>query len=44
MNMPMATPIGYRTLPPSLINEARKKGWIVIGMKDDWKQIFAFEP
>jgi len=23
--------------------EAKKDGWAVISMKDDWKQIFAFE-
>jgi hypothetical protein len=22
---------------------ARKQGWIVVSMKDDWKRIFAFE-
>jgi hypothetical protein len=29
------------TFSPSLYDEAQKKGWIVISMKDDWKQIFA---
>ena len=29
--------------PQALDDEARQKGWIVISMKDDWKQIFAFE-
>jgi phosphoserine phosphatase len=28
----------------SLMDEAKKKGWVVISMKDDWKRIFAFEP
>jgi len=23
--------------------EAKKNGWIVISMKDDWNKIFAFE-
>ena len=23
--------------------EAKKNGWIVISMKDDWKTVFAFE-
>jgi hypothetical protein len=40
-----------RGLPPSqvgtftqaLYDEAKSKGWIVISMKDDWKQIFAAE-
>jgi hypothetical protein len=29
------------TFSQSLYDEAQKKGWIVISMKDDWKQIFA---
>jgi phosphoglycolate phosphatase-like HAD superfamily hydrolase len=28
----------------SLYDEATKKQWIVISMKNDWKRIFAFEP
>jgi phosphoserine phosphatase len=35
------TPFG--AFPPSLMEEAKQKGWIVIGMKKDWKRIFAFE-
>jgi phosphoglycolate phosphatase-like HAD superfamily hydrolase len=31
------------TFSDALLNEAKKKGWSVISMKDDWKQIFAFE-
>jgi len=31
------------TFPPALYNEAKKNGWSVISMKNDWKQIFAFE-
>lgn len=31
------------TFPQSLHDEARKQGWIVISMKDDWNRIFAFE-
>jgi phosphoserine phosphatase len=27
----------------SLYDEAKKKGWVVISMKNDWKRIFAFE-
>ncbi len=27
----------------SLYDEAKKKGWTVISMKDDWKRVFAFE-
>jgi phosphoserine phosphatase len=32
------------TFPQSLMEEAKKKGWVVISMKGDWKRIFAFEP
>ena len=28
---------------PALYDEAKKNGWTVIGMKTDWKRIFAFE-
>jgi hypothetical protein len=28
---------------PSLYDEAKKKSWAVISMKNDWKRIFAFE-
>lgn len=31
------------TFTQALYDEAKKKGWIVISMKDDWKRIFAFE-
>ncbi len=31
------------TFPPSLYEEAKKNGWSVISMKNDWKRIFAFE-
>ena len=31
------------TLSDPLMAEARKNGWTVISMKNDWKQIFAFE-
>ena len=31
------------TFPQALYDEARKKGWTVISMKDDWKKIFAFD-
>jgi phosphoglycolate phosphatase-like HAD superfamily hydrolase len=33
----------FGTFPPSLMDEAKKQGWIVISMKKDWKRIFAFE-
>jgi hypothetical protein len=28
--------------PPALYDEAKKNGWTVISMKNDWKRIFAF--
>ncbi len=31
------------TFTQALYNQAKKDGWIVISMKDDWKTIFAFE-
>ena len=31
------------TFTQALYDEAKKKGWIVVSMKDDWKKIFAFE-
>jgi len=30
------------TFPPALYDEAKKNGWSVISMKNDWKRIFAF--
>jgi len=33
------TPFG--TFPQDLMDEAKEKGWQVISMKDDWKQVFA---
>jgi phosphoserine phosphatase len=35
------TKVGIFT--PALYDEAKKDGWTVISMKDDWKRIFAFE-
>jgi phosphoglycolate phosphatase-like HAD superfamily hydrolase len=32
------------TFTQALYDEAKKDGWIVISMKDDWKRIFSFEP
>jgi hypothetical protein len=29
--------------PPALDDQAKKQGWVVISMKNDWKRIFAFE-
>jgi hypothetical protein len=31
------------TFIQALYDEAKKKGWMVISMKNDWKPIFAFE-
>jgi phosphoserine phosphatase len=31
------------TFPQALYDKAQKDGWIVISMKNDWNQIFAFE-
>jgi phosphoglycolate phosphatase-like HAD superfamily hydrolase len=31
------------TFPQALYDQATKDGWIVVGMKNDWKRIFAFE-
>ena len=31
------------TFPEALMAQAKKRGWVVISMKNDWKRIFAFE-
>jgi hypothetical protein len=31
------------TFPQDLMDEAEKKGWVVVRMKDDWKQVFPAE-
>jgi phosphoglycolate phosphatase-like HAD superfamily hydrolase len=31
------------TFPQTLYDQAGKQGWVVISMKNDWKQIFSFE-
>jgi hypothetical protein len=31
------------TFSDALMAEAKQKGWTVIGMKNDWKHIFAWE-
>ena len=31
------------TFTQALYDEAKKKGWTVISMKNDWRKIFAFE-
>ena len=37
-----ATKVGAFT--QALYDQAKKQGWVVVSMKDDWKKIFAFEP
>jgi hypothetical protein len=32
------------TFTQELYDEAKRRGWVVVSMKDDWKKIFAFEP
>jgi hypothetical protein len=31
------------TFTQALYDEAKSKGWVVISIKNDWKQIFAWE-
>src|SRR5207248_3921885 len=31
------------TFTQALYDEAKKRGWVVISMKDDWKRVFPFE-
>ena len=33
----------FGTFPPSLMEDAKEKDWVVVSMKDDWGRIFAFE-
>ena len=47
-SMPMARPKACQTrkvgtFTQALYDEAKKDGWTVISMKNDWKRIFAFE-
>ena len=37
-----ATRVGAFT--QALYDDAKKRGWNVISMKNDWKRIFAFDP
>ena len=30
------------TFPETLMSEAKKKGWVIVSMKNDWKRIFGF--
>ena len=32
------------TFTQGLFDDAKKRGWVVISMKNDWKRVFAFEP
>ena len=38
-----ACPKKIGTFPQALYDKAKKDGWTVISMKDDWNRIFAFE-
>ena len=31
------------TFPEALFDQAKKQGWVVISMKDDWKRVFSFD-
>src|SRR5262245_52978207 len=31
------------TFTPALYDEAKKEGWVVVSMKNDWRRIFAFD-
>ena len=31
------------TFTQALYDQAKKQGWIVISMKDDWKRVFSFD-
>ncbi len=37
-------PTRVGAFPQTLWDEAKRKGWTVISMKNDWKHIFSFEP
>jgi hypothetical protein len=37
-----ATKVG--TFTQALFDEAKRKGWTVISIKNDWKRVFSFEP
>jgi len=36
-------PTKVGAFPQTLYDEAKKNGWVVISMKDDWKRIFSFD-
>ncbi len=31
------------TFTQALYDEAKKNGWVIVSMKNDWRKIFAFE-
>ncbi len=33
----------FGTFPQDLMDEAKEKGWVVVGMRDAWKRVFAFD-
>jgi hypothetical protein len=40
---PGPDPLDTLTTTPALTAQSEKRGWVVINMKKDWEQIFAFE-
>jgi hypothetical protein len=40
---PMYSQVKVGTLRQALYDEAKKKGWTVISMKNDWTRIFSFD-
>jgi hypothetical protein len=35
--------LDFGNFPDALMAQAKKQGWVVISMMNDWKRIFAFE-
>jgi hypothetical protein len=43
INLKTAKTLGIGTFRQAPYDEAKKDGWTIISMKNDWKRIFAFE-
>jgi len=43
MNPQTGGPRGHPLRAQDLHDEAKKDGWVVISMKNDWKRIFGFD-
>ena len=43
MNPQTGGPRGHPLRARDLYDEAKKDGWVVISMKNDWKRIFGFD-